>query len=79
MNELDTKNGKPFEASDEYLYQKKIEELNLLLDIATEALEFYAKIKWQMAQDDGRLIQLTEAGKPIGAIAREALERINEK
>lgn len=72
---LDTKNGKPFEASDEYLYQKKIDELNLRLDIATGALEAVrSQMCWEMDRD-----QLTMGMCDLHQTVTEALERINEK
>ena len=38
------------------------------------ALRFYASLKWQSSDIEGRVIQLTEGPYPIGHMAREALK-----
>jgi hypothetical protein len=72
---LDMKNGKTFEASDEYLYQKKIEELIVQRDKLAEGLKFYAdENNWDedpaKGWGDWYLIESTDRGN----LARQTLK-----
>lgn len=60
----------PFEAESEYLYQKKIEELNKKLEIAIEALE---NIQTQVFI---RAVPLDVIRQAVHSIAHEALSKI---
>lgn len=45
-DDLNTKNGIPFDAATEYLYRKKIDELRADLALAVEALELIKSDNW---------------------------------
>ena len=63
MSDLNTKNGKTFEAETEYLYQKKLEELITQRDKLAEALKTIRDFKTD-----------AETEQYSGEIARMALK-----
>ena len=72
IDDLEHKNGKRFSATDEYLYQKKIEELGERERKLREALEWYADVDNYVGafSHDGCA---TSADENCGLRAREAL------
>ena len=71
MSDLDTKNGIPFEAETEYLYQKKIEDLTRELDSMRKTL----LLQEDVHNDElDALLQHQKALKPFG----ELLSWIND-